>query len=483
MSIYYGDDFSFSTLSPDPTGTHDSPVWRIVITNCWDADADLEYVAYTTLDKLASNRIITPRLNAPLIGEFTVPSDNPQVYIPAPAPDRDPYVSEGTRCAFWLRRENSTPPYYVVRGATLIMQVEDTAEQDDARTRCVGYDPWQYLMTRPVRVPNLFPNLPTEGQLLGEKGVTFLGWTVGEIALQLLTDTIDFDGQCFIDPFGGEYDGGTTVIEKFTIPQGTTVGQAWASLTATGLCDIILSPRFDPTDFTCFLADFNIYDQAGTERPSQSFAWNMPGRTLTQISRLQDGTARANNVKMYAGQGGVTETAASRAIPAASDAASIAKYRKYWAQQFFPGQIEPVAVQELAEFQLSLRKNGRQTVTISPAPERSPRPFQDYQLGDRVPVFASGSPNVTPYSFARATGGFRQSLGSAYSVGSGVEEVQFARIYGFPIEISDDALETIRQMIISQEEAFSPSTANVEINLAPSPSNSSPRRRGSVVTT
>lgn len=476
-----GADVTFNTLATLPT--RDSPLWRIVITNAWDAATGKDFVAYTTLDKLASDRVVTPMLNAPLMGEFTVPSDNPQVYIPAPLPDGDPYVSEGTRCAFWLRRESETPPYYVVRAATLIQQVEDTAEQDDARTRCVGWDPWQYLMSRPVRVPNLFPNLPTEGELLPEEGVTFLNWTVGDIALQLLTDTIDYDGQCFIDPFGGEYADATATLAKFTIPQGMSVGQAWAALTATGLCDIVLTPRYDPTDYTCFLANFNLYSKAGVERPSQTFAWNMPGRTLTQISRLQDGTSRANNVKMFSGQGGVSETQAQRDAPAASDAISIAKYRAYWAQQFLPGNIQPVAVNALAEFQLSLRKNGRETVTISPAPERSPRPFQDYQLGDRVPVFASGSPNVTPYSFARGTGGFRQALGSAYNVGSGEDEVQFARIYGFPIDISDDALETVRSMIIVQNESFSPSTAGVEIVLAPSPSNSSPRRRGTVVTT
>jgi len=72
-----------------------------------------------------------------------------------------------------------------------------------------------------------------------------------------------------------------------------------------------------------------------------------------------------------------------------TDAASVTKYGEYWAQQFFPGATAPFQVTDLAEQQLALRAAGKTTVTFRPAPERSPRPWQDYYLGDRVPVWAS----------------------------------------------------------------------------------------------
>jgi hypothetical protein len=72
-----------------------------------------------------------------------------------------------------------------------------------------------------------------------------------------------------------------------------------------------------------------------------------------------------------------------------TDATSIATYGEYWAQQFFPAQTEPAAVEAIAAQQLALRKDYKQTLTINPVPERAPEPFIDYGLGDRVPVWAS----------------------------------------------------------------------------------------------
>jgi hypothetical protein len=105
------------------------------------------------------------------------------------------------------------------------------------------------------------------------------------------------------------------------------------------------------------------------------------------------------------------------------DAASVTKFGQYWAQQVLPGVIDPVGLVALQDFQLELRKDGRTTVQMSPTPERSPCPFQEYNLGDRVPVYASGD-------------NFRQVLSG------------YVRIYGFPIDISDDALERVQGMIL-----------------------------------
>jgi len=97
---------------------------------------------------------------------------------------------------------------------------------------------------------------------------------------------------------------------------------------------------------------------------------------------LFDGLGRANVVQFYNGQGGP-------AVTQQTDATSIGIYGEYWAQQFFPAQTKPSAVIAMAQQQLGLRKDVKQTLTINPAPTRAPEPFVDYGLGDRVPVYAS----------------------------------------------------------------------------------------------
>jgi len=159
------------------------------------------------------------------------------------------------------------------------------------------------------------------------------------------------------------------------------------------------------------------------------FAWDMPGRSVTGIDDLFDGLGRANVVQFYRGQGG-------SAVTQQTDAASIATYGEYWAQQFFPAQETPTAaVIAIAEQQLELRKTVKQTLTINPAPTRAPDPFVDYGLGDRVPVYASnrlrqtvGDPSGTPLTT--------------------IQSIDFQRIYGIPVDIDDNGTETVRQLLV-----------------------------------
>jgi len=194
--------------------------------------------------------------------------------------------------------------------------------------------------------------------------------------------------------YTGTLETGAGMQVSTTIQQGLSVGQAWQQLAATGKCDIVLDPIYDPFNRPNYLVQLNVYEQAGAINDSAIFAWNLPGRSLVGINRQQEGSVRANVVAFQAGQGG---SGGAATVQTATD--SVTKFGEYWAQQFFPGVTDVNGVLDLATQQLSLRKNGRQTVTFRPAPERSPRPWVDYGLGDRVPVWASAQ-------------GFRQGLGS-----------------------------------------------------------------------
>ena len=118
-----------------------SPLWRYLVTN-------LSGSAITLLDSLASERMVTPKLNEPLEMSGTVPSDSD--YVKRTHTDGFPLLAEGVRQLYGFRRESDVSPYYKIRASTLIMQVNDASGTGDARSRFTGWDPWQYLFSRPV---------------------------------------------------------------------------------------------------------------------------------------------------------------------------------------------------------------------------------------------------------------------------------------------------------------------------------------------
>ncbi len=406
-----------------------APLWRFFVAN-------LDGAGITDYSKLASDRMVEVVLNAPLTMAGTVPSDDPQVWTPYTDDGYDdPNLAEGTRLLWGFRRESNTPPYYTVRAATMVQLVQDTAQQDDARTRFQGWDPWQYMMYRPV--------MDSGGNVPGVNGLSFTNTQASVIIAELLRNTIDGEGFAYIDA-GSTYSGtgfytgtletGAGMEIDINFAQGTSVGQAWKQITDMGVCDIVLDPIYDPANRANYLVQLNVYAQAGATRDEVIFAWNLPGRSLVGINRQEDGSQRANSTQFRAGQGGWWSDGT-----VLTDGASLAKYGSYWAQQFFPqvtGKNAIDVVNFLAQQQLELRANGTETITFTPAPERSPRPWQDYQLGDRVPVWASETK-------------FRRLLGA--NLAGTTMDTQYQRIYGWTANISDDALETIDPVLVSPE--------------------------------
>ncbi len=406
----------------------EAPLWRYFV-------AALDGSGITDYSRLASDRTVEVILNGPLSTAGTVPSDNPQVWIPYDGDGYDdPYLSEGTRLLWGFRREPN-PPYqqYVVRAATIIQLVEDAAQQDDARTRFVGWDPWHYMMSRPVT--------DIDGVLPGPDGISWDDTEVGVIVAQLLRNTILNYGHAYIDA-GTTYEGtafwggslSSLPVIDWNIPQGTSVGQAWQDLCAAGYCDIVLDPIYDPLNRPNYLCDMSVYAQAGVTRDEQIFAWNTPGRNLVGLDRQQNGALRVNVYEAFAGQGGT----GGQVTSIGND--SITKYGAYVTQRFFPGAqggAAITAITSLAEQQIALRSVGQQTVTFTPAPERSPRPWVDYQLGDRVPVWALKEQ-------------FRQLLSGEAAPAGTFFDTAYQRIYGWTASIDDDALETVTLLVSPQ---------------------------------
>lgn len=454
--------------------TQVSPLWRWAVTTLGGG-------ALTYLDHLASDKTVTPKLGEALEVSLTVPSDNPEVN--RLHTDGFPFVAEGVRQLYGLRKDRLGA--YSCRASTLIMQISDASGTGDARSTLTAWDPWRYLFALPcLQSPNatVGPNGPpgTFGALIDKDNLYYPNTTTADqVILDILQTTqasmsvsAPAAAQAlFLDMTGGTIEtcpapayGSATPAGQWEVQQGTSVGQALQDIVASGACDIVLHPIYDSAR-PGILCELNILAQgvagngAGSYRFGAIFAWDRPGRSMVGVENVYDGTERANHIQYYYGQGG----------PPATDqrsAASISTYGEYWSQQFWPGNKVKPAVEVIAANQLNLRATYKETLTVHPAPERAPEPFVDYQLGDRVPVYISDN--------------MRQELPP-----NGNADRVWQRVYGIPIQIDDNGVETVTELLVGPAGPAPPVTVpgiNQGINsqVAVPTRTSLPARTGSV---
>lgn len=336
--------------------------WRFVVTT-------LTGEVVTSLERLASNRTLTFKLNAPAVATGQVPSDDPRVNIPDVEVGLDaPHVSFADRLLFGFRREAINPADWVCRFGGILTQIEDSAQTDQPYSTFTAYDPWQYLFHRRL----LDGTDPV--------GVDGLHYTMAGnlIVDDILTHSLAADGEMHIDWVIGDWD--TTAVVDITFQQSTTVGEALSHLCQNHGMDIEFRPYYNAAQpGVCCLV--YVHSEMGSVQDGAVFSWDQ-GRAVQSISRLLDGDQLANDVRYHYGQGGP-------AAAPAQDATSATRYGVYTSEQFFPGRTNEVDIDALAAFQLSLRKDGRRSVAITPSPLLAPKPFLDYGLGDRVPVYAT----------------------------------------------------------------------------------------------
>lgn len=395
--------------------------WRFLFANIPTPDADIPSIGGITTtwcDGLLTNRQIALTLDQASVITAAVWPDDPRVNLLFPS-DSTPLVAPNNRLLYAFRREGGTPKW-VCRAAGLLLNTEDQADADVPLTHLTAYDPWKYLEGRPAMNAN--------GELPGTQGFSWFATRGDAIICQLLQNTINGQGFCFVDagvPFGGTaFYGGTieaTNQINFQVQQGTMVADAWTQLCDTGNLDIVLTPIYD-TRRPGYTHELNIYKLAGAEKPSAPFSWDKLSRSATTIDRMHDGTPGnfVNIVQYFVGQGGFP-------APLQTNPASLGAYLAYWSQQFFPNQAVSTgaAVLAMAQQALTLGKQGRRTTTLNPTPERSPIPFIDYDVGDRVPVNASSRLRI-------ASAGYQ-------------------RVQAIPITIDDDGIEHVDALLLSPD--------------------------------
>lgn len=377
------------------------PVYaRLIVT-------DLDGVVTTWLTRSLLGASFTSSLLQPATASVALRSNSPEVN--RLFTDSDPLVAQSNRLLYILMNEGGNQPFDHCRYAGIIMSPQDQADADAPVTHLSAWDPWQYVMARPFYIDD-------SGTLPPQGGYRFFGVRGGVIVATALKNAILSESVgCFIDA-GLTYGGTphwTGVIEDtpeldLNVQQGMSVGDVWNAVIAAGDpsggpggCDIVLQPIYDPGSDIAptrpgFLAQFSVYNVAGTERPSSPLAWGQFTRTSTTADRQHDGTPGAfvNEAYLFAGQGGA---------PAGliDNPASIAKYRPYWAQQFFPSQPISSVVEALAHQIISLQKQGKRTFTVNPDPMRAAVPFRDYDIGDRIPQLVPSKLRVAATGYQR----------------------------------------------------------------------------------
>jgi hypothetical protein len=429
-----------------------SPDWRFVITN-------LGGTVLTFLDRLAANRTITYTLNDPAIATASVPADNPEINI---ASDEDgllvPYVAPAERLLYAFRREvPSSGPPWVCRFAGVLSQVNDeiTVSTDVPTSHLTAYDPLAILKFIPV--------FDVGGTLPGQGGRTFASTTADQIILELLNAALvagthwegffgltiplaaknfflNWGQPAYASSFTGTIATARAVDSAgINFPQGMMIADAIKQLTDGGYCDILITPVFDQVSQAGLCGQLNIYPggEAGSIRNVAQFAWDKPGRSLVGMNRMKDGAQLATIGVGFAGQGGVAvlpPVAATDPIPFPAGLKPPERFGWYWIQSFYATlRANPAIVATLVTAQIALRQQGLNTLTIDPAPELSPIVFEEYFLGDRVPVFSSNS--------------FREAINAG--VVSAGQWTNLQRIYQIPISIPDDSVENVAQLLMT----------------------------------
>src|SRR6476646_8770117 len=130
---------------PAPPIIQFAPPWRFVVT-------DRSSATRTFLDRISTKRSLLYTLDSPAHAVGTVDSANRDISIAHT--DGDPYLAEGNRLLYGFRREGAfiAGDYkpWVCRFAGPILQIDDVGTPDIPQSTFTAFDPWMYLMNRPV---------------------------------------------------------------------------------------------------------------------------------------------------------------------------------------------------------------------------------------------------------------------------------------------------------------------------------------------
>lgn len=350
----------------------------------------LDGKAIASLTPIASDRRYSARLNRPARLTFTVPSDHE--LVAAEHTDGLPRLTTLCRAvkAYRLERLSDGSEQWTLRFAGPVWQIEDSGGPEQASTGVVCFDPLQTLAYRFTGADRSFA---------GEAGTAIA---------RKLVDEANADAATGLTTEGGVFE---TSPDRTVGYSYRRVGDALLELaSAFNGFDFQVAP-LDRQDGT--LARLNAYARLGQTQPNVVLGWGIAPHNVRDIRRLEDAAVAANEV-LGLGAAGITAT--SRAAARGIHMEAISSHTDVTNQEF---------LQALVAEELAFRSGPRELVSITPQPGVSPEPWTHFRLGDSVYVYAG----------ARLRGGF-----------AGLQ-----RIYGFDLDLGDDAVERVGQIIAAPE--------------------------------
>jgi hypothetical protein len=379
-----------------------SVYWRLVL-------CDLAGTPISMLSYIALGKQLQFPLNRPASLSFNVASESPLVNIIYSGDGYgEPFLTCGIRTVRAYRKVAGVAGW-VLRFNGIVWQLQDQGNTDTVSTAVTAYDPSQLLTKRLVRSAD--GNFSKPVILSGQHGEV--------IAKALVDRSATYAGPLPIDTVSGTFT--SSAVQTKTWEQ-SFVGPALVDLCNTGTLDV----WFDPTvGADGVLAVMNAGPRRGQDRPNMVMAYAAPGHTALSIDRTTTMETVANAITLWAGS-----TTGHKVH--VSDTPSQTKYYVYEDAQVMTDIHTPAFVDNLATEDLALRKDPRDVLTLLPIPERSPMPWRDYFLGDKLSIQVSkGSDQTFPSA--------RESI-------SGL-----LRVYGLTISIDDDGVERVTGVDVSPQ--------------------------------
>jgi hypothetical protein len=354
--------------------------WRISV-------CDLSGNKLAGLQRIASKRRLSYRLNRSAQLEFELPADDPRTL----------QVQAGRTVKAW-RKEGST---YVLRYAGFIWQVSDEGDENTYKTKVVCFDPFQAAALRLVR--DASNNVPADGK------VTFTAVEAELIIRQLLGRTNAGGGICGLGTSGT----GPTGFARTVTYEFRDVASAILELCeGTGINFYV-----QPQDTTDGYLGVLIQQGAISNVAANKLVWGGPTHNVRRVERTEDMAQLANDIRVL----GTPAVGSARPVANRTSAGSITTYGRRESVRTYGDITVQGYINSLADREIALRDSPRVLAKFTPQPDVSSanalNPWQDFNLGYLVEVFAG----------AALRGGL-----------SGQQ-----RIWGWDIDLDDNAVERI----------------------------------------
>lgn len=363
--------------------------------------ADLAGRPITDITRIARKRALAYRLNGVSRCSFEVPADDPKVRNLHT--DGYRYLEPGLRLVHGRRYEYlpSLGKYgFKLRYRGVVWQVQDTGTENDAGSA--------------VTCADLLVRLGARYTAKRREFTAAAGTTIGKTLV---------DEANAVTPTGivtGTTEASPTRSIVYAYRQVfDAIGELSTSFDGFDL-DLVLNDDA-ATLSSSNLATLNFLARKGSTKPDATFSWGGPGHNVNRVERLLNMDKLANVVTLL----GATNTGGDQILSSRSDASSIGAYGRYEALEAFSEITTQTYLDALSSDLLALAANRRELVQFVPTPGRSPAPFDDFDLGDTVPVFIGD----------RLRGGL----------------AGYQRVYGYDLVLDEQGRELVNGVYTKQE--------------------------------